>query len=66
MATEREFFIFEKSFAEIAKGGFRTLTPFSAYNDDYHILQTTEEAHIMRPIRSPSMVAVDSTLSQIS
>lgn len=52
MATELEFFIFEKSFDEIAKGGFRDLTPISAYNEDYHILQTTKEEHIMRPVRN--------------
>ena len=52
MATELEFFIFEKSFDEIAKGGFRDLTPISSYNEDYHILQTTKEEHIMRPIRN--------------
>lgn len=52
MATELEFFIFEKSFEEISKGGFRDLTPISAYNEDYHILQTTKEEHIMRPIRN--------------
>ena len=42
MATELEFFIFEKSFDEIAKGGFRDLTPISSYNEDYHIFQTTK------------------------
>ncbi len=52
MATELEFFIFEKSFKEIAKGGFRDLTPISSYNEDYHIFQTTKEEHIMRPIRN--------------
>ena len=52
MATELEFFLFEKSFAEISKGGFRDLTPISAYNEDYHIFQTTKEEHIMRPIRN--------------
>jgi len=52
MATELEFFLFEKSFEEISKGGFRDLTPISAYNEDYHILQTTKEEHIMRPIRN--------------
>jgi len=52
MATELEFFIFEKSFEEIAKSGFRDLTPISAYNEDYHIFQTTKEEHIMRPIRN--------------
>ncbi|MDG2453804.1 MAG: glutamine synthetase family protein [Paracoccaceae bacterium] len=52
MATELEFFLFEKSFDEIAKGGFRDLTPISAYNEDYHILQTTKEEAVMRPLRN--------------
>ncbi len=52
MATELEFFIFEKSFKEIAAGGFSDLKPISDYNEDYHILQTTKEEHIMRPIRN--------------
>jgi glutamine synthetase len=52
MATELEFFLFEKSFAEIAKDGFRNMTPISAYNEDYHILQTTKEEGVMRPLRN--------------
>ena len=52
MATELEFFIFEKSFDEIRKSGFRDLEPISGYNEDYHIFQTTKEEHIMRPIRN--------------
>ncbi|WP_185802929.1 glutamine synthetase family protein [Pontivivens nitratireducens] len=52
MATELEFFLFAKSFEEIARGGFRDLEPISAYNEDYHILQTTKEEGIMRPIRN--------------
>lgn len=52
MATELEFFLFEKSFAEIGADGFRDLTPISAYNQDYHILQTTKEEHVMRPLRN--------------
>lgn len=52
MATELEFFLFEKSYGEIAKGGFTDLTPISAYNEDYHILQTTKEEHVMRPLRN--------------
>ncbi len=52
-ATELEFFLFEKSFDEIRKEGFRDLTPpISGYNEDYHILQTTKEEHVMRPIRN--------------
>lgn len=51
-ATELEFFLFEKSFDEIRKGGFRDLAPISAYNEDYHILQTTKEEAVMRPLRN--------------
>ena len=52
MATELEFFLFAKSFDEIRADGFQNLQPISAYNEDYHILQTTKEEHIMRPIRN--------------
>ncbi len=52
MATELEFFLFEKSFDDIRKDGFRDLTPISGYNEDYHILQTTKEEAVMRPIRN--------------
>jgi glutamine synthetase len=52
MATELEFFLFEKSIDDIRKGDFRELTPISGYNEDYHILQTTKEEHVMRPIRN--------------
>ncbi|WP_187432223.1 Glutamate--isopropylamine ligase [Roseobacter fucihabitans] len=52
MATELEFFLFEKSLDEIRKSGFRDLAPISGYNEDYHIFQTTKEEGIMRPIRN--------------
>ena len=52
MATELEFFLFEKSFDEIRKEKFRDLEPISGYNEDYAILQTTKEEHVMRPIRN--------------
>lgn len=51
-ATELEFFLFTKSFDDIRKDGFRNLDPISAYNEDYHILQTTKEEEVMRPIRN--------------
>lgn len=51
-ATELEFFIFEKSFEEMSGSGYRDLTPISAYNEDYHILQTTKEESLMRPLRN--------------
>ena len=52
MATELEFFIFERSFDDIRKSGFRDLAPISGYNEDYNILQTTKEEHLMRPLRN--------------
>jgi glutamine synthetase len=57
MATELEFFLFEKSFDEIRKENFRDLTPISGYNEDYNILQTTKEEHVMRPIRNQLFAA---------
>jgi len=51
-ATELEFFIFEKSFEEIRKGNFQDLEPYSGYNQDYHILQTTKEEDMLRPLRN--------------
>lgn len=52
MASELEFFLFEKSFDELRKGGYRALEPLSGFNEDYHILQTTKEEHVMRPLRN--------------
>jgi len=52
MATELEFFLFAKSYDEIRRSGFRDLEPISGYNEDYHILQTSREEHVMRPIRN--------------
>ena len=52
MATELEFFLFEKSFDEIRRSGFRDMAPISGYNEDYHIFQTTKEEGVMRPIRN--------------
>jgi len=52
MATELEFFLFEKSFDEIRRSGFRDIEPLSGYNEDYHIFQTTKEEHVLRPLRN--------------
>jgi len=52
MATELEFFLFEKTLSEIRKDGFRNLEPISGYSEDYHIFQTTKEEAVMRPIRN--------------
>lgn len=52
MATELEFFLFEKTVDDIRKSGFRDMVPISGYNEDYNILQTTKEEGVMRPIRN--------------
>ncbi|WOI56238.1 glutamine synthetase family protein [Palleronia sp. LCG004] len=52
MATELEFFLFRHSLDEIRARDFRDLEPISAYNEDYHIFQTTKEEDLMRPLRN--------------
>jgi len=52
MASELEFFLFEKTFDEIRKSGFRPLEPVGGYSEDYHILQTNREEPILRPLRN--------------
>ncbi|MBN7786235.1 glutamine synthetase [Ponticoccus gilvus] len=52
MATELEFFLFERSFDEIRKGGFRNLDTLIGYNQDYNIMMTSREEHVMRPVRN--------------
>ncbi|WP_425100728.1 glutamine synthetase family protein [Tropicibacter sp. S64] len=52
MATELEFFLFEKSYDEIRKGGYRDLEPISGYNEDYNLFQTMKEEHVMRRVRN--------------
>jgi glutamine synthetase len=52
MASELEFFLFRTSFEEAAAGGYAKLEPISAYNEDYHIFQTTKEEDVMRAIRN--------------
>lgn len=52
MATELEFFLFADSFETYAARGHSNLKPISAYNEDYHILQTTKEEKVMRPVRN--------------
>ena len=52
MASELEFFLFKESYEEAQSLGHRGLTPISAYNEDYHIFQTTKEEDVMRAIRN--------------
>lgn len=52
MASELEFFLFNQSFEELRESGLSTPRPVSAYNEDYHIFQTTKEEDVMRAIRN--------------
>ncbi|QYZ70212.1 glutamine synthetase family protein [Neotabrizicola shimadae] len=52
MATELEFYIFENSYENLRDGGLRDLRPISAYNEDYHVFQTTKEEGLMRAVRN--------------
>ena len=52
MASELEFFLFRESYEDAQAKGHRGLTPFSAYNEDYHIFQTTKEEDLMRAMRT--------------
>ncbi len=51
MGSELEFFLFRDSYEDAADKRYRDLTPISAYNEDYHIFQTTKEEEVMRAIR---------------
>ena len=50
MASELEFFLFRESFEDVRDGA--APTTISAYNEDYHIFQTTKEENVMRAIRN--------------
>ncbi|KKL69297.1 hypothetical protein LCGC14_2116370, partial [marine sediment metagenome] len=52
MATELEFFLFERSYTENRKDGYSALTPVSGYNEDYNLLQTSREEGVLRPLRN--------------
>ena len=52
MASELEFFLFDDSFESAQDKGYRGLKTASAYNEDYHIFQTTKEEEVMRAIRN--------------
>ncbi len=52
MATELEFYLFENSYESLRDNHFTGLKPVSAYNEDYHIFQTTKEEDVMRAVRN--------------
>ena len=52
MASELEFFLFDDSYENAQANAYRHLKTASAYNEDYHIFQTTKEEAVMRAIRN--------------
>jgi glutamine synthetase len=52
MATELEFYVFDQSYDTLRDKGCEGLTAISAYNEDYHIFQTTKEEPLMRALRN--------------
>ncbi len=52
MATELEFFLFEKGFDALSDEGYRELRPLARYNIDYSIFGTSKEEAVMRAIRN--------------
>lgn len=52
MATELEFYLFENSYEQLRDSNFSGLRAVSAYNEDYHIFQTTKEEDVMRAVRN--------------
>ena len=52
MATELEFYIFENSYESLRDTNFGALKPIAAYNEDYHIFQTSKEEDVMRAVRN--------------
>ena len=57
MATELEFFLFRKSLDEMRAEGYRDMKTLGPYNEDYHILQTTKDEHVLRPLRNHLVAA---------
>ncbi|MEM6742591.1 MAG: glutamine synthetase, partial [Pseudomonadota bacterium] len=52
MASELEFYLFRQSYEEAHALGHRGLETTAAYNEDYHIFQTTKEEGVMRALRN--------------
>ena len=51
VGTELEFIVFEDSYEDAWRGGYRDLTPTNLYNVDYSILGTSRVEPLLREIR---------------
>ena len=52
VATELEFFLFDRTFRGMRGAGYPADALSSAYNEDYHVFQTTKEEDVMRAVRN--------------
>jgi glutamine synthetase len=52
IGAELEFFLFKDTYADARQKDYKGLTPHSDWIEDYHILQTTRDEHIIRQIRN--------------
>lgn len=57
MATELEFYLLKESFEEAAQKRHTDLTPFSWYNEDYHLFQASKAEPIYRLFRNQMTMA---------
>jgi len=51
-ASELEFYLFNDTYEQVSNSKFKNPETFGQYSQDYHILQTTRQESIMRPIRN--------------
>jgi glutamine synthetase len=51
-ASELELYVFKDSYEQVAEKGFINATPIGRVIEDYHILQSTKEEHVVGAIRS--------------
>ena len=64
IASELEFFLFNKTFHDAFKSEYRNLTPSSDYRIDYHTMQPARDEFTMRAVRnwlSEARVPVESS-----
>ena len=52
MATELEFFLFDKSYDQLSDEGYANLQTLGRYNTDYSIMGTSKEEPLMRAMRN--------------
>jgi glutamine synthetase len=52
VASELEFFLFNQTFHDAFKGGYRDLTPSSDYRIDYHTMQPARDEPLLRQARN--------------